>query len=84
MHERHTVEVPGVGPVEVSTVLLGMPAGLYETCLFWKGDSEVVERYANPASARSGHARWLDPAKLKAAIYAARAAYDSILEAYDA
>ena len=64
-HLKNTVAVQKVGPVEVSTVDLSLPEyGIvgkgYETCLFWKGDSEVVEWYATQSQAEQGHARWLE------------------------
>lgn len=72
MHYKETVQVKGVGPVKVSTILLPIGPELYETCLFWRGDSEVVERYLAPGKALRGHARWLDPAKLEERIDAVR------------
>jgi len=49
--------------IEVSTVLLPLPGitpdGDYETCIFWKHDSEVVERYTTKEEAIKGHSKWV-------------------------
>lgn len=78
MHHKDKVEVKGIGPVLVSTVLLPMKPFLYETCLFWQGDSEVVEVYSAPGKALRGHAGWLDPAKIEDRIDAVRREWEEV------
>ncbi len=48
--------------VHVSTVDLSLSGFTsskgFETCLFWKDESEVVEWYATSEQAAAGHAAW--------------------------
>lgn len=45
-----------VGDIDVSTMYV--PYVGYETCLFNRGESEVVERYTLREDAEIGHQRW--------------------------
>jgi hypothetical protein len=75
-HLTDTVDVPGIGLVDVSTIQLPDYARIsgYETCLFWHGTpaivpgmanrvdkgSRVVDTYGVEADAIVGHARFCD------------------------
>lgn len=65
-HLKTRVALDG-STVTVSTVEL--PNGRYETCLFWGGNSEVVDTYAHRATAIDGHQSWCEPATLAVTLH---------------
>lgn len=62
-HLRTTVVLESVGNVDVSTIDLSQSTPFwtgYETCLFWRDSSQVVETYDTWQAAVEGHAKWAD------------------------
>lgn len=73
-HLQSTVTLEGIGPVAVSTIDLathGLPwlVGI-ETCLFWGGQSRVVESYSTWARGVRGHVKWKKPETVARALHA--------------
>jgi len=62
-HLVGTLTIESVGEVTVSTVDLGVNLSFsgYETCLFWRRESEVVETYRTWKEAVERHDYWLQP-----------------------
>lgn len=66
-HIRETVTLETIGNVDVSTVNLTATTPFWtgsETCLFFKGESEVVETYSTWRQAVAGHVKWATPSTL--------------------
>lgn len=95
-HLTHTVNVPGIGPVDVSTIDLatsGLPGATgIETCLFWPASgelaegNEVVATYGSWPEARAAHAAFCNPTvlgKLLRTIDGFRATSDALYAAFE-
>ena len=72
-HLESTVSIESIGKVDISTIDLSQHGrrGLvgFETCLFWGGNSDVVESYATWDEAVQGHAEWNCAEKVARALH---------------
>lgn len=72
-HLESIVSIETVGKVDISTIDLSQHGrrGLVgiETCLFWRGNSEVVESYPTWDAAVEGHAEWQSAEKVAHALH---------------
>ena len=67
--QRNTINLESIGQVVVSTVELHHTWGNgFETCLFWTGNSMVVDNYSDEYDAKVGHIRWTRPENVARAI----------------
>lgn len=72
-HLKASVTVETVGKVDISTIDLSTHGvrwlNGYETCLFWGGNSRVVDIYLTWDDAVEGHAEWQSAEKVARAIH---------------
>lgn len=80
MHLKKTVNVPGIGDVDISTIDLsihGWGGTGMETCIFFpNGDSEVVACYGSQTEARAGHKAFSFPQVIRYVFAAVRGRED--------